>query len=432
MKPAVIACVLTFACRAQHEDHPSMPGMDMPAPAAAPMEHAASGTSVNPRSSPMDMIHKRLGGWAFMFHGVAFLVEGQETGPRGHDKLFAPNWFMGTAAHSAGRGTLEFRSMLSLDPATITDRRYPLLFQTGETAYGTPLVDAQHPHDLFMELSARYTRPLSESTSLLLYFAPVGDPALGPVAFPHRISAMELPQATLSHHLQDSTHISNEVVTAGLVRRSFRIEASGFHGAEPNENRWNIDYGMIDSWAARLTWTPNDNWAAQISAGRLNHPEAAEPGDIIRSTASLTYNRPLPRGNWASSVIWGRNHKTAQQRNLNSYLAESVLQFERRNYVTGRVELVDKDELFDDQPQLEEQLARTAGSTFRVLAYTLGYTRDVNLVRWLVTGIGGNLTLYSVPAAIRPYYGDHPAAFLFFLRARLKGAGPMSHMHHGS
>jgi len=412
-------------------DHQNMPGMDMGAEKTMP-EHAASGTSINPRSSPMGMIHKRLGTWNLMFHGGAFLADEQQTGPRGGDKFFAPNWFMGTAEHAAGGGTFEFRSMLSLDPATVTNRSYPLLFQTGETAYGQPLVDAQHPHDFIMELSAKYTHPLTQSTSLLLYFAPVGDPALGPVAFPHRVSATELPQATLSHHLQDSTHIANEVVTVALLRRSFRIEASGFHGAEPNENRWNIDYGMIDSWAARLSWTPNDNWVGQVSVGRLTHPEAAEPGDIVRSTASVTYNRPLAAGNWASSLIWGRNHKTVEQHNLNSYLAESVYQFRHKNYVTGRVELVDKDELFNDQPTIRDHLAETAGSTFRIAAYTFGYTRDVALVSWLNTGLGANITLYGVPEAIQPYYGAHPMGVLVFLRARLKGSGDMAHMHHGS
>jgi len=434
MRTIIVCLFLNLLCRAQQEmpDHQHMPGMNMGEPAAAmPAEHAASGTSVNPRSSPMGMIHKRAGSWTFMFHGIAYLTEEQQTGPRGGDKFFAPNWFMGTAGHALGRGTVEFRSMVSLDPATITDRRYPLLFQTGETAFGKSIVDGQHPHDLFMELSARYTRPLTDSTSMVLYFAPVGDPALGPVAFPHRVSSMELPQATLSHHLQDSTHIANEVLTAALVRHSFRIEASGFHGAEPNENRWNIDHGMIDSWSTRLNWTPRDNWAAQASVGRLTHPEAAEPGDIVRATASVTYNRPLAAGNWASSVVWGRNHKTVEQHNLNSYLAESVVQFRHRHYITGRFELVDKDELFNDQPAIRAHLDATAGSTFRIAAYTLGYTRDINLVPWLTTGIGGNFSVYGVPAAIQPYYGAHPAGFLFFLRARLKGAEPMAHMHHG-
>jgi hypothetical protein len=431
LRTILVGILIGLALSAQETTGRHMPGMDMPMDTSQAPDHAASGTSVNPRSAPIEMIHKRARAWTFMFHGIAFLTEEQQTGPRGGDKFFAPNWFMGTASHSAGGGTVEFRSMLSLDPATITERRYPLLFQTGETAFGKPLVDAQHPHDFVMELSARYTRPIAGSTSLLVYFAPVGDPALGPVAFPHRVSAAELPQATLSHHLQDSTHIANEVVTAGLVNRTFRIEASGFHGAEPNENRWNIDRGAIDSWSTRLTVTPGDNWVGQVSLGRLTQPEAAEPGDIVRSTASVTYNRPLARGNWASSLIWGRNHKTAEKRNLNSYLAESVVQFARNNYVTGRVELVDKDELFNDRPAIRERLDRTAGSTFRSIAYTVGYTRDVKLAAWLDTGIGGNFTLYGVPAAIRPYYGDHPVGFLFFLRARLKGTAAMAHMHHG-
>jgi hypothetical protein len=430
VRTVLVFLFLNFVCPAQQgmPDDQQMPGMDMGAETSAAPDQAASGTSINPRSAPMDMIHKRLGSWSLMFHGVAFLTDVQQTGPRGADKFFSSNWFMGTAEHAIGRGTFEFLTMLSLEPATVTNRSYPLLFQTGETAYGKPLVDRQHPHDFIMELGVQYTRPVTDSISIVLYFAPVGDPALGPVAFPHRVSAMEIPQAPISHHLQDSTHIADEVVTAGLVRRKFRIEASGFHGAEPNENRWNIDYGMIDSWSARLVWIPNDNWVAQVSMGRLNHPEAAEPGDVIRSTASMTYNRPLAGGNWASSLIWGRNHETATQRNLNSYLAESVYKFRSRNYITGRFELVDKDELFDDQPAAtQEHLAETIGSTFRIAAYTFGYTRDFKMVSWLDTGIGANLTLYGVPEAIQPYYGAHPVGVFVFLRARLKSMGQMGH-----
>ena len=436
MRAIVSFLLLNSVCFAQDmpHAHQHMAGMEMDTgnSASLPEDHAASGTSANPRSSPMGMIHKRLGDWTLMLHGAAFITDVQQSGPRGGDKFFSPNWFMGTAEHAVAGGTLEFDTMLSLDPATITNRSYPLLFQTGETAYGRALVDAQHPHNFVMELSARYTHPLDESTNLVLYVAPVGDPALGPVAFPHRVSAMELPQATLSHHLQDSSHISYDVVTAAIVRRSYRVEVSGFHGAEPGENRWTIGYGAIDSWATRLSWTPNGNWVAQVSVGRLSHPEAAEPGDVVRSTASVTYNRPLRGGNWASSLIWGRNHKTFEPHNLNSYLAESVYQFRRKNYVTGRFELVDKDELFDDQPALRDHLAETAGSTFRITAYTLGYTRDVNMVSWLDTGLGANVSFYGVPTAIQPYYGAHPTGVFFFLRARLKGSGSMVHMHHGS
>ena len=390
-------------------DMTNMPGMKMSssdAMGAASMD--ASGTSRNPASSPMEMLSTSARGWNFMAHGVVFLTDTQQTGPRGHDKFFSANWFMGEASHSLGRGTFRVKSMLSLEPATITNRRYPEPFQTGETAYGKALVDAQHPHDFLMELAVEYSRPLGTGTTLVIYAAPVGDPALGPVAFPHRVSAAELPQATLAHHLQDSTHVSNEVITMGLRHGRFGIEASGFHGGEPNENRWNIDHGAIDSWSSRITWAPNDNWSSQVSTGRLHHPEALETGDQIRTTASVTYNRPYTGGNWATSLIWGRIHRTNDQANRNGWAVESVARFAHANYVTGRVELVDKDELL-------------VPGSYRIAAYTAGYTRDLALIPRIASGVGFNATTYGLPQALRTAYGNRPVAMMLFLRFRLKG-----------
>ncbi|HVV44163.1 MAG TPA: hypothetical protein VHC72_03135, partial [Bryobacteraceae bacterium] len=333
---------------AQHDmsKMPGMPGMhhDMAAP-GQPDAMEASGTSRNPASSPMNMVNFNARGWRFMIHGLAFVTDAQQTGPRGADKFFSTNWLMVESSHGLLGGAFSVRTMFSLEPATTTDRRYPELLQTGETAYGSPIIDGQHPHDFLMEAALHYSHRLGEKTSWEIYAAPVGDPALGPVAYPHRVSAAELPQATLAHHLQDSTHISNEVVTAGITHGIFRLEASGFHGREPDESRWNIDHGGIDSYSARITISPTANWTGQISAGRLASPEVAEPGDQIRTTASVTWNRPYARGNWATSVIWGRVHKTGDGVNLNGYGLESVARFAQKNYVTGRIELVDKDEL---------------------------------------------------------------------------------------
>jgi hypothetical protein len=356
-----------------------------------------------------------------MFMGIGFLADIQQSGPRGGDKLYSTNWFMATAEHRLGsNGAFQAELMLSLEPATIADRRYPLLFQTGETAYGAALVDSQHPHNFIMSLGFHYTHQLAEDTTLDLYLAPVGDPALGPTAFPHRASAMELPQAPISHHWQDSTHIADEVVTVGIQHKKVKLEASGFHGAEPGENRWIIQTGRLDSWAGRLWFFPTKNWAAQVSFGRLTHPEALEAGDQVRATASLEYTRPVAGGSWSSSLIWGRNHSTATHRNLNSYLAESVLPASRKNFITGRFELVDKDELFTSEPELEQRLDVLYGSTFRIAAYTLGYTRDVDLFRYVETGIGANLTTYRLPAAIQPYFGSHSVGGNIFVRFRLR------------
>ncbi|MBV9157186.1 MAG: hypothetical protein JO097_13065 [Acidobacteriaceae bacterium] len=374
----------------------------------------ASGTSENPAAWPMPMIMTNFSNWNTMFMGVGFLSDIQQSGPRGSDKLYSTNWFMTSAEHRVGsKGAFEAVLMLSVEPATITDRRYPLLFQTGETAYGRPLVDAQHPHNFIMSLGFHYAHELGENTTLDLYFAPVGDPALGPVAYPHRASAMEIPEAPISHHLQDSTHIADDIVTVGLRYRSVKLEASGFYGSEPGENRWSIEQGPINSWSTRVWFFPSKNWAAQVSLGRLAQSEALESGDQTRVTASLEYTRPMAGGSWSSTAVWGRTHSTATFRNLNSFLAESVLPIRRKNFITGRFELVDKDELFSNDSILK-------GSTFRIGAYTFGYTRDIDLFRHVDTGIGANFTAYSLPEAIKPYYGEHPVGGNIFVRFRLK------------
>ena len=274
----------------------------------------ASGTGMNPRSWPMPMLMPKLGSWNFMVMGQGYLVNTQQSGPRGRDKLYSPNWGMISAEHKSGRGSYMLQSMFSLDPATVTNRSYPLLFQTGETAYGTPLVDAQHPHDFFMGIGVHYAHALAEDTFIHGYYAPVGDPALGPVAFPHRASAIELPQATLAHHLQDSTHIASNVATLAFKHKWLRLEASSFYGTEPDEHRWNIDWGPMNSCSGRVSVFPTKNWMAQFSAGHLKEPERhtesgpeGHGGDVLRTTASLHYNRPTGGGNAWSTVPLGRN-----------------------------------------------------------------------------------------------------------------------------
>lgn len=409
----------------QHPDHPltRMGMVDMNSASMYLMD-LSSGTAANPAAWPMPMIMAHFGNWNTMFMGLGFLSDVQQSGPRGGDKLYFTNWLMASAEHRVGSNdAFQADLMLSLEPATVTERRYPLLFQTGETAYGVPLTDAQHPHNFIMALGVHYTHQLAEDTTLDLYFAPVGDPALGPVAFPHRASAMDLPQAPLSHHWQDSTHIADEVVTTGIQYKTVKLEASGFYGSEPGENRWIIQTGPINSWSTRLWFFPTKHWAAQVSFGRLTHPELLEPGDQTRVTASVEYTLPMPGGSWSSSLIWGRIHSTATSRNLNSYLVESVLPVTRRNFLTGRFELVDKNDLFADQPDLQQSLDLLYGSMFRIGAYTLGYTRDIDVFRSVETGIGVNFTAYTLPDAIKPYYGSRPVGGNVFLRFRLRPHG---------
>jgi hypothetical protein len=351
----------------------------------------------------MPMIMTEAGNWSLMFMGQAFLVDTQQSGPRGGDKFYSPNWFMTSAIHAVGDGSVMLTAMLSLEPATITNRSYPLLFQTGETAYGRPLIDAQHPHDFLMQLSVQYAHPWGRDTMIQLYYAPVGDPALGPVAYPHRASAAELPQAPISHHWQDSTHIADNVATVAMRHKWLRVEASGFYGTEPDENRWNVDWGGMNSYSARVSAAPTQNWLAQVSAGHLTRPERQEQGDVVRSTASLQYTR----GGWSSSLIWGRNHEQLKRRDLDSFLAETVLPVRRRNFLTGRAEVVQKDELI-------------VPGVYRVQAYTAGYTRDFDIFRDVETGIGANATAYVIPAGLQAAYGERPWGVNVYARFRLK------------
>jgi hypothetical protein len=382
----------------------------------------SSGTGVQPSAWPMPMVMKEAGAWNLMWMGQAFLVDTQQTGPLGDDKLYSTNWGMLGAMHQLGRGGVMLRAMVSLEPATITERRYPLLFQTGETAFGSPITNAQHPHNFVMEISTQYAHNIGERSTAGLYYGLVGDPALGPVAYPHRASAMEIPQATLGHHWEDSTHIAANVLTGVMAFSRVRFEASGFCGSEPLENRWTIYLGPMNSYSGRITFTPTPRWTAQISAGHLTHPEALEAGDVVRTTASVEYVVPRPHGNWwATSVIWGRNYKTLPQYGSNAVLAETLIPIGEKNFVSGRYEWSQRDELFAGDPTVEDQLFAATGSRwFDVSAYTIGYTRDLFTYHGAETGMGANVSFYGIPASITPYYGDHPLGVNVYLRIRLR------------
>jgi len=384
--------------------------------------HAGHRAAAEPESTPVPMLMTQRGRWMLMLHGVAFVNALQQSGPRGGDKVFSNNWIMPMVHRELGRGSLTLRAMFSLEPATVSQRRYPELLQLGETAFGKPIVDGQHPHDFLMEIAALYEWNVKRNTAVEFYAAPVGDPALGPTAFPHRASAAENPLAPLGHHMQDSTHIAASVVTVGVKHRAVRLEASGFHGREPDEHRWGLDGGAIDSWSTRLTVTPTKNWAGQYSVARLASPENQAPGeDIVRMTASVAYNRPLAEGNWATTLIWGRNRTLPDDEVLSAFTFETTLRFRTRNYVWTRIENVDRtNELLlgasPPPPNFHEHFLA------RVQAYSAGYARDFDLIPHLATAIGAQLNWYGVPASLRSIYGEHPRGLIVFLRVRPFGS----------
>jgi len=383
-------------------------------------QHATSGTDAEPNSTPLEMLMRKEGTWMLMFHGEVFLNEIQQTAPRGADKFFSTNWFMPMAQRKLGHGTLTLRTMLSLEPATVSGQRYPELFQQGETAFGKPIVDGQHPHDFFMELAALYDYKLNEKTMFSFYLAPVGDPAMGPPAYPHRASASEDPVAPLGHHFEDSTHIASDVITLGITHRNFRLEASGFHGREPDEDRWDIDSGKIDSWSARFTANPGQNWSLQYSIAQIHSPEALSPlEDIRRMTASVMYNRAIHRGNWASLLLWGRNQSLRDGNVGNAYLLESTLKFLDRNHAWMRIENADRtNDLLRGENPLPPGF--TERYFTRVQSYTAGYEREVGHIPHVSTALGAQVTWYGIPDTLRATYGAHSLGIVAFLRLQLR------------
>jgi len=414
----------------------NMNGM-MSTPTGGPfkaMQAIGSGTSLSPATSPMNMWHWMADAWTVMSHANVIAGFNHQGGPRGVNKAESSNWLMVMAERRAGPGQLMLRGMFSAEPFTSPNGGFPELFQTGETYKRRPIIDAQHPHDLFMELAAGYTVPVSDSVAINFYGGPIGEPALGPVAFMHRASASENSSAPLGHHWQDSTHISYGVVTAGITAWRFRIEGSVFHGAEPDENRYNIEAGKLDSWSGRIWLTPTRDWSMQFSYGHLVHPEKLEPGNVKRMTASISHNHAWRNANWASSLVWGRNHE--QSGNSNAYLLESTANFLDRNYVYTRMELVDKPGLLEknifgrpgaDQFDIvngQPEPGPLFEQFFRVGAFTIGGVRDFVAASAFRLGIGAEVTFYHVPDALKPIYDSSPTSFHIFLRFR---PGRMSH-----
>lgn len=368
---------------------------------------AGSGTSRLPGSyAEMPGHHIMAGDWMLMAHGTASLQYTRATGPRGDDKTYVTSMAMLMGERQTGWGRLQLRSMFSLEPA-MDAAGYPNLFATGETAHGRPIVDRQHPHDLFMELSARIDVNAGQG-SFFLYGGPVGEPALGPSAFVHRASARLNPEPPISHHWFDSTHITYGVVTAGYAAPRFQVEASGFRGQEPDERRWNIEAPRIDSWSVRGTLNPSPNWALQASYGEIRQPEATHPGeDEHRFTASAHY---ASRG--LSAMAGFAAKKRVPGETLTAWIGEASWDFSSRDTLFGRIENVANDELFPDHADPLHDRA------FRITKFQAGYARRMPAGPFELA-LGGSLAAYAKPAALDAAYGGHPIGYTLFARVTL-------------
>jgi YHS domain-containing protein len=404
-------------------------------PAAAPaqeqghdqqMAREGSGTAWLPDTTPMYAIHWQRGPWQFMAHENLFIQFLHESGDRGDDQFGSINWVMGMAQRNAGKGRVTFRGMFSAEPWTISGCGYPDLLASGERCDGEQLHDRQHPHDLLMEISAQYDAPLKGPVRWQVYGGPAGEPALGPVAYPHRVSAMPNPLAPISHHWLDATHITFGVVSAGIYTNRWKAEASVFNGREPDEERADFDFGALDSFSGRLWFLPTPKLALQISAGKLTEAEASDDGgpgtDVNRVTGSATYHSAVRDNSiWATTIAWGRNEESGVA--TNAFLIETNLTLDERNSWFGRFEVATKSahDLAVEETADASTVAKLQG----------GYTRYLSAWRGFKPGVGASVSAGFVPAGLEPAYGGRVNAG-FGVFVTLRPATMMMHEARGA
>ena len=386
-------------------------------PLGISMSRMGSGTTWIPDAVTLPSRDFMAGDWDLMLHGFVFGQYDKQGGTRGADQFGSLNWGMFMASHELAGGRFQARTMLSLDPWTVTPRGYPLLLQTGESYRGSPLHDRQHPHDFFMELGVLYDRTISKSLAVELYAAPSGEPALGPVAFMHRPSSMDNPVAPIGHHWQDATHIAFGVLTAGIYTRAWKLEGSAFNGREPDENRWDFDPIKLDSYSGRLTVNPTAHWSVSAGYGYLKSPEALHPDESVhRVTGSVLQGASIGAdGQWSTALVWGANRLAGSSTWSNAVLVESEAVLDRWNTAFGRAELAQK--------SAEELVLPTStfasDRLFSVGNAALGYIRELGRGRGVTFGVGVQGSLNFVPSALEPLYGSRtPLGVLVFLRLR--------------
>jgi hypothetical protein len=374
-----------------------------------PMTRDASGTSWQPDASMHNGVHGKSGDWATMIHATFNTVFDHQGGPRGGEKVYLAGMVMAAARRDLpDGGTVNLRAMLSPDPP-MGPRGYPLLLAAGETADGkTPLVDRQHPHDLFMELAASYARKVGAKDSLFVYAGLPGEPAFGPPAFMHRQSILDTPEAPITHHWMDSTHITFGVLTAGWVHANWKVEASRFKGREPDEHRYDIESPRLDSSAVRVSWNPTANWSLQVSRANLASPEALEPDQNQgRWSASALYTRPFgEHGIWATTAAWGRKRQTGGE-TTDAYALESTIKPNQAWTVFARAERLTTGELGG---------AALHGALETVSKASIGAIRDWRLSAHMKAGVGALASVNGIPSGLKAAYGNSPTGAMGFLR----------------
>lgn len=358
-----------------------------------------SGTTPHPGASPW--VRSGSGGLTFFHAFDAHVTYLSQTGPEEQENdVISTNWLAAGAKLDLGdRAFILGRGRVSLEPYTIDDS-YPQFFQYVPE---DGLVDRMRPHDLFSEAAVQFGFRPTNASLVSVYGALVGQPALGAAPAQLRPSGIDFAEAPFGYDIQETTHDSTKVITAGFATRFFTIEASTFHDGSTTGDHTELDTdGDLDSQSARLTITPSPRLAIQISRGQL--------GDVVErevTSASLTYG-----GSFAAvTALWtSRTHENEAIVADETAWGLEVALHASRNTFMARVEHVDRPSGFP--------LTFDPSETEEATHYTAGYVFDfVPNARYKI-GAGVNVDYRTKTRELEEVYGHKPQGIYAFVRFR--------------
>ena len=380
--------------------------------------------------------------WIFGVNAFASLVFDHQGGKRGKSDVYSENYLSLTAIKPFSQSVLVLNSRFSLEPFTIGKRGYPLLLQVGGTANNkTFLVDAQHPHDLFSELSMNYIIKLNEDSNFNIYLGLPGAPALGPTGIQVCNIDLAVPESPLLHEALYSTEISYGVVTAGYNWRNITLEGSIFNGRETDKNHFIIHKPKLDSFCGRLTTIFPYNLSAQISYGFLNSPEIVEPEiNKKRLVVSLGWFKEF-EDSYLQTMFGFAQNKHIPGNTTKGLIAEFLYNFKRNHSLFLRGELLETDELFHDEHghshnqdnfnhchKHDVNCKRKNGleidrelfdKIFNVGRISSGYLYKFPPMDHIRFGLGCSGNISIIPEKLKPIYGNHPLSYYIYAQFEL-------------
>lgn len=244
-----------------------------------------------------------------------------------------------------------------------------------------------------------------------LYTSVAGSSARRALVYDYPGFALENPMQ--SAYWLDSTRERSSAVTLGYAWRDVSVESSTIAADDQKDGPVRSEPPKFDVRSARLSYNLAPNWVVRLSRGAVSNLDQLVPNDEVRRTAfAATYTMPFERGDWQTTLAWGRNARKFRESTM-GYLLESTVRFSGTHALFGRIEQVGSDGLMREDESVQRQL-------FKMNRLSLGYFYDLRTAGPLHLDVGALVTRHLVPTAMEPSYGNDPTTYMMFVRFRMR------------